>query len=236
MLLKALGLGVRSGVAQAPARLRPPVSSPATATNRFTPHPRVGRWTEPVALSARGEESNPAPQNQRPQMSNKDLPTAIQLPLIKTPRRYIPKEWKLVALRECPAPEAMQLCDTPERAAAYWRENVEKNPYFDPERECLVVLILNIRRRVRGHQMASIGTMDTLLVHPRDVFRLAIHLNAAAVICMHNHPSGDATPSDADIRVTRDLIKAGQLLKIELLDHVVMGAKHCSLRAQGFFA
>jgi DNA repair protein RadC len=69
----------------------------------------------------------------------------------------------------------------------------------------------------------SQGLLDTLLVHPREVFRAAIMANAAAVILVHNHPSGDPTPSDADIKVTRDLIRAGQLLKIEVVDHVIIG-------------
>ena len=84
--------------------------------------------------------------------------------------------------------------------------------------------------------MVSIGTMDTILVHPREVFRLAIMASASALVLMHNHPSGDATPSEADIKVTRDLIRAGQFLKIEVLDHVIMGEpNHSSLRTLGYF-
>jgi len=68
------------------------------------------------------------------------------------------------------------------------------------------------------------------------VFRLAIIAAASAVIVMHNHPSGESTPSDADIKVTRDLIRAGQLLKLELIDHVVIGnGNFSSLRALGYF-
>jgi len=96
--------------------------------------------------------------------------------------------------------------------------------------------MLNTRRRVKGHQLISIGTLDTILVHPRGVFRGAIVAAAAAVVIMHNHPSGEAQPSEADIKVTRDLIRAGQLLKIEVLDHVIMGNPgHCSLREVGYF-
>src|SRR5262245_53982493 len=109
-----------------------------------------------------------------------------------------PKEWKIVALRDCPLPDSMHLCDTPEKAAGYWHHHIPANPYYDSERECFIVLILNTRRRIRGHQFLSIGTMDTILVHPRDVFRLAIHANAASILIMHNHPSQDATPSEAD--------------------------------------
>jgi len=78
--------------------------------------------------------------------------------------------------------------------------------------------------------------MDTILVHPREVFRLAIMASAHAIVIMHNHPSGESTPSDADIKVTRDLIRAGQLLKIDVLDHVVIGNQNrSSLRELGHF-
>lgn len=148
------------------------------------------------------------------------------------------KEYKVVALRECPLPEDMELCDTPDTAADYWRLHVATIPYFNPDCECFAILLLNTRRRVKGHQLVSIGTLDTILIHPREVFRLAVIMGGiSAIILMHNHPSGDPTPSEADIKVTRDLIRAGQLLKIDVLDHVVVGAKrHCSLREMGYFA
>jgi DNA repair protein RadC len=88
------------------------------------------------------------------------------------------------------------------------------------------VLLLNTRRRVKAHQIVSFGTHDTILVHPLTVFRLAVITSAAALVLMHNHPSGESAPSEADIKVTRDLIRAGQLLKIEVLDHVIMLSKH----------
>ena len=70
----------------------------------------------------------------------------------------------------------------------------------------------------------------------RGIFRLAVMASAAAIIICHNHPSGDPTPSEADIKITRDLIRAGQLLKIEVLDHIVMGnPSYTSLRTLGHF-
>jgi DNA repair protein RadC len=151
-------------------------------------------------------------------------------------RDFNPKEYRVTALRECPVPSDLLVCETPEQAAAYWRLHIEPHPYFNPECECFVVLFLNTRKRVKGHQLVTHGTMDTLLVHPREVFRAAIITSAASVILLHNHPSGDATPSEADIKVTRDLIRAGQLLKIEVLDHVVMGRPDFkSLRTLGYF-
>ena len=97
-----------------------------------------------------------------------------------------PQEWKIVSLKECPTPEAMQTCETPAQAADYWRTHIATHPHFNPECECLVVLILNTRRKIKGHYFVSVGTMDTILVHPREVFRLAIMASAAAIILMHN--------------------------------------------------
>lgn len=147
-----------------------------------------------------------------------------------------PCEYKVVALRECPTPEDMQLCDTPEKAAAYWERHIQTDRSFNPERECCAVLMLNTRRRIRGHHIVSVGTLDSNLIHPREVFRAAIVANAAAIIILHNHPSGLADPSEADIKVTRDLIKAGRILKIEVADHIIIGHnRHQSLRTLGYF-
>ena len=108
--------------------------------------------------------------------------------------------------------------------------------------ESFQALLLNTRKRLVRIEEISNGTLDTILVHPREVFRAAIAANAAALVFVHNHPSGDPTPSEADIKVTRDLIRAGQLLKIEVVDHVIIGrataerAKdYSSLRELGYF-
>ena len=147
-----------------------------------------------------------------------------------------PYEYKVTPLRECPTPQDMQLCETPDKAADYWRMHIATHPHFNPDCECLAVILLNTRKKIKGHHIVSIGTMDTILVHPREVFRVAIMTAASAIIVMHNHPSGESTPSDADIKVTRDLIRAGQLLKMELLDHVIIGnGNRSSLRELGYF-
>lgn len=154
---------------------------------------------------------------------------------IPRPRSKHPQEWKLISLRECPTPEQMRLCDTPDGAVDYWRTHVVKHPYYNPEVECLVVLILNTRRRILGHHLVSIGVADSVLIHPREVFRIAITASASALIVMHNHPSGESSPSDADIRVTRELVQAGQVLKITVLDHIVVGNQnHTSLKSLGY--
>ena len=108
--------------------------------------------------------------------------------------------------------------DTPERIADLLRED---NRAFEVEH--FQVVLVNTRRKLIRVEPISQGTLDSLLVHPREVFKAAIAANAAAIVIVHNHPSGDPTPSEADIKVTRDLIRAGQLLKIDLLDHVILG-------------
>jgi DNA repair protein RadC len=148
-----------------------------------------------------------------------------------------PKEFKVMALRDCPVPSEMLVCETPQQVADYWRLHIATAPVFNPECECMAVLMLNSRNRVKGHQLLTIGTLDTVLVHPREVFRCAIIAAAAKIALAHNHPSGEASPSQADITVTRDLIRAGQLLKIEVIDHVIIGRpNHLSLRELGYFA
>jgi DNA repair protein RadC len=143
-------------------------------------------------------------------------------------------EWKLVAVRECPTPEDLRYCDTPQKAADYWRLHIEKHPFFDPERECFVVLCLNTKLRVRGHHFVSTGTLNECHIHPRDVFRIAVVSAAFAIICLHNHPSGEPQPSDADVRMTKRLIEAAEILQIKVMDHVIIGhQRHLSLREMG---
>ncbi len=127
--------------------------------------------------------------------------------------------------------------DTPEKVADLLREEARPAAV-----EQFHVLLLNTRRRLIRVERLTQGTLDTVLVHAREVFRPAIAANAAAIILAHNHPSGDPTPSEADIRVTRDLVRAGQLLRIEVLDHVILGCRtesrdrdYVSLRELGYF-
>lgn len=129
------------------------------------------------------------------------------------------------------------IMDEPSRIADFLRE--VNRPYTV---ENFQIVFLNTRRRLIGVQNISQGTLDTLLVHAREVFAPAIAKKASAIVLVHNHPSGDPTPSEADIKVTRDLIRAGQLLKIEVLDHVILGRRtderprdYVSLRECGYF-
>ena len=149
-------------------------------------------------------------------------------------KSYAPQEIKVVCVREC---VGVEIVDTPEQAVKYWHNNIPQAPWFDPMKEAFVVFLLNTRKRIMGHNLVALGSLDTCPVSPLHVFRPAITVSAASLILAHNHPSLDPTASEADVKVTRDLVRAGQLLKIEVLDHVVIGSgnESKSLKALGYF-
>ena len=93
------------------------------------------------------------------------------------------------------------------------------------EQEVVVVLVLNARNRVVAVQEVTRGIVNSSLAHPREVFRLAIAYGAAAIIVAHNHPSEDPTPSADDRALTRQLVDAGRILDIPVVDHVIVGGK-----------
>ena len=99
--------------------------------------------------------------------------------------------------------------------------------------EAFCVLTLNTKNKMIAKHLITLGLADSAPVHPREVFRPAIADSAAAVILVHNHPSGDPTPSAEDLRVTRQLLEAGKVIGIRVLDHVIIGRNdtpHVSLR------
>jgi len=88
--------------------------------------------------------------------------------------------------------------------------------------ESFHVLLLGSKNRLISRVLVTLGLVDASLVHPREVFRAAIESNSSAVVLVHNHPSGDPTPSSEDIRITRQLIEAGRIIDIKVLDHIVI--------------
>ena len=106
----------------------------------------------------------------------------------------------------------------------------------DEEQEHFIVLCLNTKNEIIARKTISIGTLDQAIVHPRDVFRFAIKNNAARIIAVHNHPSGNPEPSENDKTVTKRLIRSGDILGVEVLDHIVVGNdSYVSLRERGLF-
>ncbi len=101
-------------------------------------------------------------------------------------------------------------------------------------REHFIILLLSTKNHVLATPVISVGSLNASIVHPREVFREAINYSAAAVILVHNHPSGDPAPSQEDIAITKKLVEAGRLLDISVLDHVIIGdSKYVSLKEKG---
>jgi DNA repair protein RadC len=109
---------------------------------------------------------------------------------------------------------------TPREVADRLREEMQHYPV-----EEFHVLLLDTRNRLIRDVRVSRGTLNASLVHPREVFREAIKAGAASVVLAHNHPSGDPTPSSDDIKITRELVEAGRVMKIEVLDHIIVGKR-----------
>ncbi len=120
---------------------------------------------------------------------------------------------------------------TPEDVAAAVRGRLKGK-----KREHFLVLCLDTRNRLINCKSVSVGSLDTSIVHPREVFKEAVSSCAASVIFVHNHPSGDPEPSKEDIELTGRLVKAGEIVGIEVLDHVVVCDNgHLSLKARNLF-
>jgi DNA repair protein RadC len=100
--------------------------------------------------------------------------------------------------------------------------------------EVFGVLILNTKNKIVAVHEVSRGTLNSSLIHPREVFKPAVLHNAATIICFHNHPSGDPKPSEEDIEVTKRLVEAGKILGIEVLDHIIVSDEgYTSLNLKG---
>lgn len=110
---------------------------------------------------------------------------------------------------------------------------------FEPDlrhltKEHFTCLFLNTKNRVIFKEIISIGSLNAAIVHPREVFRAALKRCSASILCSHNHPSGDSTPSPEDIELTKRLVSAGEIIGIEVLDHIIIGgSSYVSLKEQG---
>ncbi|WP_442600447.1 JAB domain-containing protein [Neobacillus sp. D3-1R] len=105
----------------------------------------------------------------------------------------------------------------------------------DSDREIMALVCLNTKNKITGLHTISVGSLNSSIVHPRECFKLAIANNSASIIVFHNHPSNDCTPSREDIEVTKRLKEAGQILGVELLDHLIVGeTNHYSMKEHGY--
>jgi DNA repair protein RadC len=110
--------------------------------------------------------------------------------------------------------------------------NIVKSQLKGKKKEHFLVLCLDTRNRVINCRPVSIGSLDTSIVHPREVFKEAVSSSAASVIFVHNHPSGDPEPSKEDVELTKRLVKAGEIIGVDVLDHIVVcDRSYLSLKA-----
>jgi DNA repair protein RadC len=106
----------------------------------------------------------------------------------------------------------------------------------DKKKEYFLALLLDTRNQLIRVAEISVGSLDSSIVHPREVFKEAVSATAASVIFVHNHPSGDTEASEDDIKLTKRLVEAGEIMGIDVLDHVIIGGKkYLSLKREGFF-
>ena len=126
-------------------------------------------------------------------------------------------------------PETRPVIKSPEHVAQLVMEDLR-----NLDRETFHIVCLNTKNQVVKTEMISKGSLNSSLVHPREVFKTAISRSAAAVILVHNHPSGDPSPSPEDLKITRRLVEVGELVGIEVLDHLIIGQQsYISLKEKG---
>ena len=139
----------------------------------------------------------------------------------RTRKRELKKrtyEFKLTRVREAGPSRRI---DSPEVAYDYWNSTIAVSDWFHERKEHLVVLLLNIRNNIEGHNLVSIGSLNETLAHPREILSPVLCGAAYGFILMHNHPSGDPEPSAFDRTLTRRISDASSLLQLSFIDHVI---------------
>ena len=127
------------------------------------------------------------------------------------------------------AEKTLNFCD-PARIAEYYMED-----FRHKEQENILLLLLDNKSNLLGEKLLFTGTVNASIISPREIYLEAFRFHAVGIILLHNHPSGDPTPSDADLRITRKVRDAGLLLDILLLDHIVIGdKKYVSFHEEGY--
>jgi DNA repair protein RadC len=139
---------------------------------------------------------------------------------------------RLTMVREGTVKYESNAIKSPEDAVKIFENFLEQKGYLD--RENFMMMTLNTKNKTIGLNMVSVGSLNSSIVHPREVFKLAILQNARSIIVAHNHPSGDTNPSKEDIELTKRLVEAGEILGIDVLDHLVIGDDYTSLATEGY--
>jgi DNA repair protein RadC len=147
------------------------------------------------------------------------------------PNRYRVKVLNYYVAREATSTARKPRASSPEEASTIARQLIP-----DDDREHFGLLLLDSQNGVNAYHEVSVGSLNASIVHPREVFRAAILGGAAHLILVHNHPSGDTTPSKEDVHLTRQLVEGARLLGLKIHDHVILGngsGDFLSLNARG---
>ena len=150
------------------------------------------------------------------------------MPLLAIPMRIYEASIAYNVVQQGP----VEPLNTPEKIVDYLRDAFERQPMV----ETLWLICLNRKNRPIGRTLITSGTLTGSLVHPREVFMVAVLSSAAAIVVAHNHPGGDPAPSSADLQVTRRLHEAATAMDIELIDHVIVGLPEDDPAGRGFYS
>jgi DNA repair protein RadC len=176
------------------------------------------------------------------QLRESEAATAARARLDDAPGRlfagdsYRVAEIRATTLSEAAVPFDVRRMAGPEACAAFFNSTVRVHPFFDPEKECVITLLLNRRGALRAWHFATLGTQNSCVVHPREILRMALIANASAFVLMHSHPSGDPSPSTADVNVTRQVREAAHAVDVGFHDHVIAGMPHQDPAGVGFYS
>lgn len=153
------------------------------------------------------------------------------------PGSYSIPEIKVLTVRDCTVQEEQaKWANDPQAVVDLFRSVTASAPWFDPEKECVVVFVLNRRNRVVGHNLVSLGSATAALCSPREVLRPVLALAGTAFVLCHNHPSGDPAASPADITLTRSIRTAAATMEFDFLDHVIIGDARFDPARKGLFS
>lgn len=130
-------------------------------------------------------------------------------------------EFKVERVRELPP--CLDKLTSPDVSVAFWKQNVENAQWFSRDKESCVAIVVNTRYQPIAMNLISVGTVNESLITPRDFFRAVVAAGGYAGVLLHNHPSGDWTPSEPDKRVSRRLAECAAILQLEFLDSIIIG-------------
>lgn len=164
------------------------------------------------------------------QVSLMSIPKLMQIGFSKTQATKIQSVFELARRLETYTEDPKRKICSPKDVYAFMYPK-----YREVKKEKFITLYLDTKNQVLKEETISIGSLNASIVHPREVFKVALELSSASIIMVHNHPSGDPSPSREDIMVTEKLVEGGKLLGIDVLDHIIIGdGRYTSLKDEGF--